>query len=230
MKTHCKRGHERTPENLTGRSCKVCARARAAAHYKANREEKLSYAKERYRENPNKFTAATKAWRDKNPEKYVAWTKAYYVANRETRKAQSAKWAKDNSEYVAAYARKYQEDNREKLNTHFRAYRKNRYDNDPCFRVAECLRARMRSAIKNNHKAGSAVADLGCSIECFKRFLEHQFQEGMTWDNHGEWHIDHVKPLASFDLTDRKQFLEAANWTNHQPLWAEDNLRKGGKY
>jgi len=49
----------------------------------------------------------------------------------------------------------------------------------------------------------------------------------MSWDNYGEWHLDHVQPLSSFDLTDRVDFLEACNWLNIQPLWAEDNLKKG---
>jgi hypothetical protein len=51
----------------------------------------------------------------------------------------------------------------------------------------------------------------------------------MTWGNHGEWHIDHIRPLRSFDLTVRDQVLEACNWSNLQPLWAIDNLRKGAR-
>jgi len=93
------------------------------------------------------------------------------------------------------------------------------------------LRTRLNSAIRGSQKSGSAVDDLGCSIENLKLYLESKFQEGMTWDNRGKhgWHIDHIKPLSSFDLTDREQFLKAVNYTNLQPLWAKDNLTKGVK-
>jgi hypothetical protein len=81
--------------------------------------------------------------------------------------------------------------------------------------------------LKTNAKAGSAVSDLGCSIPELKAYLEKMFQPGMTWENWGAWHIDHIIPLASFDLTDREQFLKACHYTNLQPLWAPDNQRKG---
>jgi 5-methylcytosine-specific restriction endonuclease McrA len=75
------------------------------------------------------------------------------------------------------------------------------------------------------------VADLGCTIESLKWYLEALFDEHMTWDNWGEyWHIDHIRPLASFDLTDREQFLAAANWSNLQPLEKIANHRKGARY
>jgi len=63
-------------------------------------------------------------------------------------------------------------------------------------------------------------------------YLEALFTPGMTWDNRGlyGWHIDHIKPLASFDLTDREQFLQACHYTNLQPLWWQDNLKKGSSH
>ena len=90
------------------------------------------------------------------------------------------------------------------------------------------MRNRLRCAIKGNFKSGSAVKDLGCSIDELKTYLESKFKPGMYWDNwsYDGWHIDHIKPLASFDLTDRKQLLEACHYTNLQPLWAKDNLIK----
>ncbi len=84
-------------------------------------------------------------------------------------------------------------------------------------------------AIKTNAKIGSAVRDLGCSVSELMAHLEIKFQPGMTWENWGSWHIDHIKPLASFDLTNREQFLIACHYTNLQPLWASDNLAKGAR-
>lgn len=109
--------------------------------------------------------------------------------------------------------------------------------NSPDIWMAHGLRVRigkiMREIYKINtsNKAGSAVRDLGYSIQDFKKYIESKFQSGMTWDNHGfyGWHIDHIKPLSNFDLTNREQFLIACHYTNLQPLWACDNLRKGNK-
>lgn len=99
------------------------------------------------------------------------------------------------------------------------------------FRLAGNLRSRMALAVRYNWKSGSTVDDLGCSIEELKKYLESQFDEEMSWDNYGldGWHIDHIKPLTSFDLTNEEQFKEACHYTNLQPLWAKDNLSKGSK-
>jgi hypothetical protein len=86
----------------------------------------------------------------------------------------------------------------------------------------------MRIALKSN-KTDKTLNILGCSIDFLKIHLEVLFQSGMTWDNYGEWHIDHIKPLSKFDLTDSNQVLIACNYNNLQPLWAIDNLRKGAK-
>jgi hypothetical protein len=85
--------------------------------------------------------------------------------------------------------------------------------------------------LANQNKTGSAIDELGCSVDQLKRYLESKFQPGMTWDNwtRDGWHIDHIKPLSSFDLTDPGQFKVACHYTNLQPLWAKDNLVKSNK-
>jgi len=94
-----------------------------------------------------------------------------------------------------------------------------------------CLRSRLTDALKNNIKSKRTLELLGCSIEEFKSHIELQFKEGMTWDNHGHytWHIDHIRPCASFDLTDPKQQKMCFHYTNMQPLWWIDNLKKGDR-
>lgn len=96
-------------------------------------------------------------------------------------------------------------------------------------RIVHNLRGRLYQALKHSYKSGSAVRDLGCSIAEFKLYIENQFEAGMTWENYGEWEYDHVQPLASFDLTDRQQFLEACNWLNIRPMWAGENRSRGRK-
>ena len=83
-------------------------------------------------------------------------------------------------------------------------------------------------AIKNNVKGGSVINDLGCSIPDFRLYIEAQFSPGMTWDNwtYLGWHLDHKIPLAKFDLSNPAQFARAVHFSNYQPLWAEQNMRK----
>ena len=94
------------------------------------------------------------------------------------------------------------------------------------YRLKINIRNRLLQAIKKGQKGGSFIGNLGCSIEDFKNYLESKFTEGMTWNNYGQWQIDHIQPLCSFNLTDTEQFKRAVYYTNHQPLWAIDNQRK----
>jgi len=99
-------------------------------------------------------------------------------------------------------------------------------------RIKNNLRTRVNHALNGAYKIGSAIDDLGCTVEELMNHLESQFLPGMTWENRGMhgWHVDHIKPLSSFDLTNEEEFKKACHYTNLQPLWAEDNLKKSNKY
>ena len=81
--------------------------------------------------------------------------------------------------------------------------------------------------IKKNHKSMDLI---GASPSFVMDYLQAKFTEGMTWENHGDWHIDHIQPCCSFDLTDEEEQKKCFHYTNLQPLWAIDNLKKGGKF
>ena len=158
-----------------------------------------------------------------------AYDKQYRLKNLEKRRAQQRAWnaLPEKKVHKKQYDIVYRENNREKNNA--RQLHKKR--TDPIFKLKCNLRNRLGMAIKKNFKKGSAVADLGCSIEFLKKHLESKFKPGMTWANWGRsgWHIDHIVPLAAFDLNDREQFLKAVNWTNLQPLWASENCSKNDR-
>jgi hypothetical protein len=119
----------------------------------------------------------------------------------------------------------------EKGKSYIKEYNKEKWDNDIQFKLKKALRNRLCAAIKGNFKSGSAVDDLGCTVDFLKSYIESLWQPDMTWENytiHG-WHIDHIKPLASFDLSDPEQLKQACHYTNLQPLWAIDNLKKSDK-
>lgn len=107
-------------------------------------------------------------------------------------------------------------------------YQKTKYKRNLNFKLTKVLRSRLRDALNGNFKTGSAVEDLGCSIEFLKQHLESKFSLGMTWDNWAfdGWHIDHIIPLCEFDLTKEEQLKKAVHYTNLQPLWAKDNFNK----
>ena len=102
---------------------------------------------------------------------------------------------------------------------------------DPVFRATDRLRTRLWRAVTEvgaSKTAGTAELT-GLDLAALKEHLAVQFAEGMTWDNYGEWHIDHIRPCSSFDLTDAEQQRECFHFSNLQPLWAVENLRKGAK-
>lgn len=156
-----------------------------------------------------------RTYRADNPAKIAAGKRRHYEANREK---------------VAADSRAYYKKNRTAMRAASRAYVIGRRKTDPEFRLRCSLRERMNRALDRNQKSGSPVRDLGCSVEDFKAHLEAQFEPGMTWNNWGckpgQWSIDHIMPLAAFDLADRQHFLLAAHYLNMRPMWHVDNMRR----
>jgi hypothetical protein len=94
------------------------------------------------------------------------------------------------------------------------------------------LRCRIKAAIRGLTKSKSALVYLGCTVPEVRAHLEAQFLPGMSWDNHtiDGWHIDHIRPLVSFDMTQEAERCIAFHYTNLQPLWATDNLRKNARF
>lgn len=111
------------------------------------------------------------------------------------------------------------------------ARRRERLKTDVHYKISVLLRVRLSVAILGGQKYGSAIKHLGCSIDEFKKYMESLFLPGMSWANHGVngWHIDHIRPLSSFDLSSESDISKACHYTNLQPLWASENIRKGNK-
>lgn len=156
--------------------------------------------------------------------------KEYRLAHLEQTTAYNKEYFSKNKEKKAIYDKGYYSKNRLKIISQITIYRSKRIETDIQFRLSCLLRIRLGKAIKRNQKKGSAVRDLGCTISELKIYLEGQFQDGMTWENwsHTGWHIDHKIPLTFYDLTNREQLLQAVHYTNLQPMWAKENLSKGG--
>lgn len=172
------------------------------------------YTREARLKKPGKQASYQKQRRLKNPEKILNLNRKYYRERREEFCEKSRKWSKNN---------------REKIN----AYRRDRFSNDANFREALRLRDRIRSAVRRSRlpKLAKTESLIGCSIQHLKDHLISLFTDGMTWEllMSGAIHIDHKTPCSKFDLTKKDQQLLCCHYTNLQPLWAEDNWRKGDK-
>ena len=111
-----------------------------------------------------------------------------------------------------------------------RLYLAKKSKNDPMFRVITNLRIRIWQVLVRNSKSAKTMILLGCTVEFFKEHLEKQFDEKMSWENYGKyWHVDHIKPCASFDLTKPEEQKKCFHWTNLQPLEGRENESKGAK-
>ena len=200
-----------------------------------NKEKHKISARNYARINRLRLNIAGKIWRDKNKEHCRKWQ----IENLKKNKYRVSKNAHDrhiknrernnqrNREYRKEYPEKskeYRLKNKAKINNQLKI----RKDTDINFRLKGNLRIRLNKAIKNNQKSGSAVRDLGCSIEYFKHYIAGKFITGMTWENYGRfgWHLDHIKPLSSFNLENREEFLKACHYTNYQPLWATTKIAR----
>lgn len=159
----------------------------------------------------------------------LTYDQRYYLANR-ARILQRAKLrAAEKAEEIAEYQKAYRAKNADKLRVAKRDYNRNREAREPDVRLKKRLRSRIKLALKNTAKSGSTLELLGAEPAFVRTYLEKMFLEGMSWQNYGKWHIDHIKPLASFDLTVPEEQKRAFHYTNLQPLWAKDNLTKGCK-
>ena len=101
----------------------------------------------------------------------------------------------------------------------------------PSARLRKRVMSRIWISMKGRSvKDSGSFSATGCSIKFLKSYIEGKFKRGMTWENYGEWHVDHIRPCASFDLSDKEQVLQCFNWRNLQPMWASENCSKGSNY
>ena len=201
------------PDGL-GNWCKPCKAVKKREAYLANRDSVLAKMAEYRKANPEKVSQAKKASRLKKYDEYRERERAAYWNNREAALAKQAQ---------------YRGANREAKARRDRAYVTERMKTDPMFRLAYAARNRIFYAMRRRSvaKQGKTRDLLGCDWETLRAHLERRFHAGMTWDNYGEWHVDHIVPLASAETAEQLHAL--CHYTNLQPLWAADNIRKGAR-
>jgi len=152
--------------------------------------------------------------------------KRYYQNNKEKIKEKVKMYQQNNKQKEKDRKSEYQKNNREKINDN----RKNRYYADSVYKLERNIRGAISKALKRNgySKKSRTFEILGCSFEEFKLYIENQFQKGMSWENHGEWHLDHKIPISW--ANSENEIYELSKFSNFQPLWADENIKKKNYY
>ena len=153
----------------------------------------------------------------------VEHRKKYYADNKESIATKNADYRQRNKEKIAAKNVDYYKENKEKINTQNTVYRRNRYKNDETFRLLQKTRSRIYEALNGRGKSFRTRYILGISLDLYKKWIRFQMTPEMDFSN---IHIDHVKPISSFDISNEDELLECFNWINTQPLLKKDNLKK----
>ncbi len=161
----------------------------------------------------------------------AAYFKNRYATNPEFRKRRLASkkrsYESDRETYKIKSLATYHK-NKDRYRPARRAYR-NRRNQEGKFRILGSLSQRLRCLLKYPKNKQRTLDLVGCPKVKFLRHVENQFLPGMTWANYGEWHLDHIRPCISFDFYDPVQVKQCFHFSNLRPLWAVDNIRKGGR-
>jgi hypothetical protein len=194
--------------------CKSCSAARAKIRRESNKEQIKVSRKIYYKTHKNQIQAKNRAYYQANKDKFATYHKSRLLETAQRRRA-----------YYQEYNKTIDKEARKAYNNAYYHQQKN----NPAFKIARNARTRIWIALKGHIKSDSTMDLIGCSRKHLMSHLESQFQSGMTWANYGDWHVDHVKPCASFDLSSPGQQAKCFHYSNLQPLWAADNFQKSDK-
>ena len=202
------------------------AKSNSKRWHAENKVRKSETAKIWYQKNKKNHSAKMKEWRNNNKERAKQLVKNWYENNKERVSKRAKIWYEKNKERKNLTTKIWYEKNRDKIAAKVRHKRKV----NPTFRLMMNLRRRTLLALKGKNKSASTMNLLGIpSVEFLWIHLERLFKPGMTRENHGKWHVDHIKPCSSFDLTKPEEQAKCFHYTNLQPLWASENLSKGNR-
>ena len=165
-----------------------------------------------------------KNYRESSSDKIKQYHREHYLKNKEKISEAGKTYYSNNKEKVLLRHKEYRRNNKESIREYYRIKRK-----DPMYRMICSLRTRVSAfcrGVKQNKPAGT-FSMLGCPVDIFKKHIESKFCNGMSWDNYGEWHIDHIIPLSAANT--REALIELNHYSNLQPLWGRDNISKGNR-
>jgi hypothetical protein len=215
---------KRTKDGLNN-SCKTCVKKKSAIYYLNNKDKVVVQCRRWMKKNRDKVQAASKRFRDKNPEKTKEINRRSKEKNKEKIKLRLREWREKNKEHIKEYKKIHRKKYKER-NIELRAIRRK---TDSLYNLTNAVRCRINEYVKKLDiiKRNKTFDIVGCTPQELKEHLESQFKDGMSWENRNEWHIDHIIPLCS--ATTEEEMYKLCHYTNLQPLWATENIKKGGK-
>lgn len=149
----------------------------------------------------------------------------YRAKNREKRNTEKKLWYQANKSHKLKKDKEYREADPNRHRKMQNACKKRQYANDIQYKLRKLLRASLRRGLFDSSKSILSLID--CTIEEMKLHIESQFTPEMTWKNHGKiWHIDHIKPLCAFNLTNELEIKEATKRDNLRPMLISEHLKK----
>jgi membrane-associated HD superfamily phosphohydrolase len=159
--------------------------------------------------------------------------KKYREKNKERLSNNHKEWYEENKDKWNEYIKEYREKNKDKIREIKRNYEKTRKANDPIYKLINNFRTAIYQVLKENQvqKNGHYFDILKYSPENLIEHLENKFKDNMTWGNYGKWHVDHIKPISAFQITEigDDEFMTCWSLKNLQPLWGDENIRKSNK-
>jgi len=159
--------------------------------------------------------------------------KKWYEKNKEKRINYFLMWQKNNYDYRKKYMDEYRLKNKEKIKEVKRTYQKHKRHTDPIYKLICNFRTAIYQVLKENNvqKNGHYFHVLKYTPKELITHLESKFIDGMNWNNYGEWHVDHIKPISSFNIIEigDDEFMRCWTLENLQPMWGIENIKKGNK-
>lgn len=210
--------------------CKDCEKIRQQKYRKDNPDYKNSSKKWRLT-HPEKYRETQKKYLDKNPEMKSSERLKMYRQDPnfvEKEKNRNKIWLEKNKERLIEYRKIYYSKNRKVLLEKNNQWKNKKMKEDGFYRMKKNLRDRIRSFLKEDIKSMRTKNIVGLDSNGFKSYIQQRFTEGMSWDNYGEWHLDHIKPLSL--AKSEEEVIRLNHHLNLQPMWAIDNQKKHNKY
>lgn len=210
--------------------CKICRKPISKKYVEENKELISTRRSKKYYENHKENLLKSRERIKNERDKRLEMSKRYYDNNKENVKEYQKKYYELNKEKTKERARNWEKNNRERKNKKLNERNKIRKQEDIFFKLKTKLKTDIYISLKRRKKSKTLEQIIGLSLEDYKKYIENQFEDWMTWENWGRytWHIDHIIPLCSAKTEEEVYLLW--HYTNLRPLSANENLKKGGKF